>query len=121
MYWRYDFHRGTSFVMVRGTSNQEQISQLTSQSDGQQNCDIFAVLYTIACVWAAEVERDRRILEFSTLEFESLTGVSPLLFYGVNPLPVERLRLRTDMAAMQDNLKCISRASSHTGELFCFL
>lgn len=121
IYWRYDFHSGTAFIMVAGTSNREQIRRLISQFRGQGSVEPFAVFHAIACAWAAEVESDRWKLDFSTLEFESLTGVSPLLFYGVDPLPKEKLRLRTDMAAMQDSLRCIHRASAHTGKLFEFL
>ncbi|KAI1877618.1 hypothetical protein JX265_003626 [Neoarthrinium moseri] len=121
VYARYDFHSQTALVVTAGTSNEEQMQQLVAQFYSQGQVTPFAILHSLACVWAREVEQERWELDFAVQKFESSTGVSSLRFHGIKPLPREKLRLRTDMAATQDSLRCTKRASVHTGELFQFL
>lgn len=120
-YSRWDFHSGTAVILIIGTSKNAQIQALQSTYAHPKEISMFTILYSIVRVWAQEVEKERWQVDFTTQRFESLTGVSSIRFHGSKPLPREKLRLRTDMAAAQDSVRCIARASEHTGDMFKFV
>lgn len=114
LYARYDFH--TRSILILTDSSQLKILR---QFDFG-GADLFDIILSLMSIWARDVEEMRWQINYRTRSYESQTGVSALALDGKMIVPRERMRFRTDIAATQDTLRVVARASNHLGELWAF-
>lgn len=121
LYVRYDFHTKSSFVLLMGRNQENEVSRLQFQFRSLPSVHLFHILLAIPSSWFQELERARWSLDFSVVMLESSTGHRQCR-YDVKPLPPQEfLLVRKVVTTYRAWLGDFQRRSGHMGELLANL